>query len=136
MFDPLTIPRNAQQLKIAIQNLPESQLKLRDVRTLLTKIIKAFDELHVTQALTERELTVKDAEIEKLTAKKKRTKVARDPNTDFANLESIKEAMDKAKEQQDAWDKKDRAREAATTAAMMTERGMSQFMTEFHVNSA
>jgi hypothetical protein len=43
--------------------------------------------------------------------------------------------MDKAKEQQDAWDKKDRAREAAATAAMMTERGMSQFMTEFHVNS-
>ena len=80
-------------------------------------------------------MTVKDAEIEKLTAKKKRTKVAKDPSTDFANLESIKEAMDKAKEQQDVWDKKDRAREAAATAAMMTERGMSQFMTEFHVNS-
>ena len=50
-------------------------------------------------------------------------------------MESIKEAMDKVKEQQEAWDKKDRAREAAATAAMMTERGMSQFMNEFHVNS-
>jgi hypothetical protein len=62
--------------------------------------------------------------------------VERNPNTDFANLDNIKEAMDKVKERQDAWDKKDRAREAAATAAMMTERGMSQFMTEFHVNSA
>ena len=43
--------------------------------------------------------------------------------------------MDKEKEQQDTWNKKDRTREAAATAAMMTERGMSQFMTEFHVNS-
>jgi hypothetical protein len=135
VFDPLTTPRNAQQLKIVIQNLPESQLQLRDVRTLPSKTTKAFNELHVTQAINIRELAVKDAEIEKLTAKKKRTKVATDPNTDFANLESIKEAMDKVKEQQDAWGKKDRAREAVATAAMMTERGMSQFMTEFHVNS-
>lgn len=136
VFDPLATPRNVQQLKSVIQNLPKSQSLPRDIRRLLAKTTKAFSELHVAQAFNERELAVKDAEIEKLAAKKKRTKVERDPNTDFANLDNIKEAMDKVKERQDAWDKKDRAREAAATAAMMTERGMSQFMTEFHVNSA
>jgi hypothetical protein len=106
------------------------------MRRLLAKTTKAFSELYVAQAFNERELAVKDAEIEKLAAKKKRIKVERDPNTDFANLDNIKEAMDKVKERQDAWDKKDRAREAAAAAVMMTERGMSQFMTEFYVNSA
>src|SRR5271168_1335329 len=98
---------------MAIQNLPESQLQYKNIYTLLSKTTKTFNKFYITQAINLHELAVKDAEIDKLTVKKKRTKVAADPNTDFTNLESIKEAMDKAKEQQDTWDKKDRARETA-----------------------
>ena len=118
-------PKHPRDVCRSIQQLG-SNLN-REQRTVLQKASKAIGKLAAEQALTKASNRQLRAQLEELQAKRKR-KVAVDPNSQFTNIETIKQSMDEAANSEELAKEKEPAAEAEDLRAS---RALEQAKMEF-----
>ncbi|KAF7511384.1 hypothetical protein GJ744_004573 [Endocarpon pusillum] len=124
-------PSTRAELQKHIQTLVAQENPSHSTRFLLRKTAKAFDQLHVEKARDSVELNAQKRQIERLENKRGK-KVAVDPNESFVNIENIKRVKDEQKRNEEAYLRKDRAKEAAATSAALLAKDMESFMGQFN----
>jgi hypothetical protein len=95
------------------------------------KISKGFETLHVAKARDELRLLGQEVIISEVRAKRRRKKVAIDPNSKFVRIRDIKEAQMAQDAKKAEWATQDRVAEARKTALEMQNKDMKAFMYEF-----
>jgi uncharacterized protein YoxC len=71
----------------------------RKTRAVLQKVARRFEQLTTQVACNEAQIQSLQSQLEDLKGPKRRKRVAVDPNTKFANVDSIKEAIDQVEEE-------------------------------------
>ena len=127
-------PSTRIDLQKQIQTLTQVENLSRNVRIILRKTSKAFDQLHVERARDSTELRIRKRQIDQLQSKR-RKKVTVDPNQKFVNIEDIKRTHDEIRRNREAYEKRDRQKEAAATSAALLKEDISKFMVEFWVTA-
>lgn len=69
----------------------------QETRTVLSKVGKAIAQLNTQQALAQATIQKQAAQLQELTTTKRQKQVTHDPNTHFANIDSIMQAQREAK---------------------------------------
>ena len=83
-----------------VQGLYIERTPDRKTRALLQKVARRFKQLTADVAYKEAQIYSLQLQLEDLKGLKKRKRVAVDPNTKFANVDLIKEAIGKAEEEE------------------------------------
>ena len=92
-IETLQTPQKPQHIHQATQSISKRQKIDRDTRNLLQKVGKSIGRLNTIQAGYEATIQQQEAQLEALAAKKPRKEVVVDPNTRFAEIGSIREAI-------------------------------------------
>jgi hypothetical protein len=133
IFDPLRTPRSSRQLRQAIAHLSMHLNPSRDIRLLLQKTAKGFEELQVARASDSLVLEGQKSKINSLLGKRARQRVSVDPNTQFASIEEIKTALDRAAALRAQWEARGPVNEAKTTSRQIQMSDVSKFCFEFQI---
>jgi hypothetical protein len=124
-------PHNQKELQKTVEQLRQTENLTRTVRTALSKISKGFETLHVAKARDELRLLGQEVIINEVRAKRRRKKVAIDPNSKFVRTRDIKEAQMAQDAKKAEWATQDRVAEARKTALEMQNKDMKAFTYEF-----
>lgn len=126
--DLLHTPQKPQHLLKAVQSISKTVIIPRIQRLIFQKAGKAIGKLNAIQAGYEATIERQKAEIDRLQGKKTRKRITIDPNIRFADVEKIKEAMDKAaalEVQNKAKDTESLARKASEAISNISIESMS-----------
>jgi hypothetical protein len=127
-YDVTRTPQKPQHLFEAVRSITKAAKIPRMQRLVIQKAGKAIGRLNAIQAGHEATIQRQKAEIESLQAKKPRKRITIDPNLRFANIESIKKALDKAaalEAQRKGKDAKFIAQKAVEASSNMTLESMT-----------
>jgi hypothetical protein len=127
-YDLIRTPQKPQHLFEAVRSISKTEKIPRMQRLVIQKAGKAIGRLNAIQAGHEATIQRQKAEIESLQAKKPRKRITVDPNSRFANIESIKKALDEAaalEAQRKVKDTEFVARKAAEAISNMTVESMT-----------
>jgi len=83
-----------------VQGLRVERTPNRKTRALLQKVARRFEQLTADVAYKEAQIYSLQSQLEDLRGPKKRKRVAVDPNTKFANVDLIKEAIGEAEKEE------------------------------------
>jgi len=103
----------------------------RDLRTLVNKTSKAFSHLTTQHAFIQASNQQLQQQLKELEDKRKKRKVPVDPNLQFVNIESIKQAMEEAALQEARIQARKPEEEAKSTTSALIAADMKQFMSEW-----
>ena len=125
---PVPTPVNSRDLQ---RHIIQYGGRSTTARILFKKTHKAYSQLEwqFTQATSQ--LRAQALQLEEHSAKR-RKKQAIDCNKIFASIEDVQAAVRAVEHQKQAWETRDRAKEASQTAAAMLRSDMSAFQFEFH----
>lgn len=127
----ITTPKRARDLYRAVDDLKDVS---RECRLLLRKAGKALEEKAVQNAYLEAELASVKAKLDSLQDTRKRKRVSHDPNTRFAEIDSIKAAINEAEIKRQQAALRDREGEARDTAEAVKRRKIEDFMNEWQLD--
>lgn len=94
-WDPQRTPKHPRDIHKSVNHLGRLS---RDQRTVLYKVQKALGQVTAEQAILQATNRRLQFQIKELESKKKKKKVTLDPNTIFANVESIKHSLEEAEQ--------------------------------------
>jgi hypothetical protein len=127
-IDTLPTPQCQRDVYHMIQGLDNGHMTERETRAILRKAGKRIGQLTAQNAVSEGKIYSLESHIEELRGPKTRKRVVVDPNTKFANIDTIKRAMDEAAEQEARIKAREPEKEAKKTADELAKAKMQDFM--------
>ncbi|KAG0644788.1 hypothetical protein HOY80DRAFT_1090377 [Tuber brumale] len=131
--DPFRTPTHPRDLHHFIKSLEAARDMTRDFRTVLNTTSKAFSHLTTQHTFIQASNQQLQQQLKELEDKRKKKKVSVDPNLQFVNIESIKQAMEEVAVQEARIQAKKPEEEARRTSSALVAADMQQFMSEWQV---
>jgi hypothetical protein len=128
-------PKRPHDLHIASQKLRSTFSLPREARVILHKAGKAIGRANTRAAGLEAKITQLNYQLEKLQHKKPKKRIMLNANTQFANIENIKKALDEAAAAKAHEATKDHEREAQKAAAEIAASSLQAMSFEWQLNT-
>ena len=124
-------PKHSRDLQHHISEIERLEQPSSTTRVLFAKAHKAFSELEWRFTQSTLQLRAQASQLEEQSAKR-RKKQPINCNETFARINDIHKAIEAVQQQQEVWERRDRAKEAQEVAKEMLHRDISHFLFEFH----